>query len=244
MSAPAANPPAANLPVANRPVAAADVPCLLVANAPVPGLAKTRLGASVGAAAAADLAAAALLDTLRVCGEVFAPERRFLALTGDLADAARSSDLEAAVESWTVLAQRGSDFSARLAAAHADVQAMRQGPVLQLGMDTPHVHAGLLAEVCTQLASCDAVLGPAADGGWWALAMNDPTAAHVLAGIPTSTSQTGRLTLAALRQEGLRVSLAATLVDVDTHDDAVTVAHAAPHTLFAAAWQQAGRWSA
>ena len=36
----------------------------MVAKAPVPGLAKTRLAASIGAEAAADVAAAALLDTL------------------------------------------------------------------------------------------------------------------------------------------------------------------------------------
>ena len=37
---------------------------LVVAKAPVPGQAKTRLAASVGEQAAADIAAAALLDTL------------------------------------------------------------------------------------------------------------------------------------------------------------------------------------
>ena len=40
---------------------------LVVAKAPVPGEAKTRLGQVVGAEVAADLAAASLLDTLRAC---------------------------------------------------------------------------------------------------------------------------------------------------------------------------------
>jgi glycosyltransferase A (GT-A) superfamily protein (DUF2064 family) len=40
------------------------VALLVVAKSPVPGLAKTRLAASIGDAAAADYAAAALLDTL------------------------------------------------------------------------------------------------------------------------------------------------------------------------------------
>ena len=39
------------------------VTVLVVAKAPVPGLAKTRLAAAVGDEAAADIAAAALLDT-------------------------------------------------------------------------------------------------------------------------------------------------------------------------------------
>ena len=40
---------------------------LVIAKAPVPGLAKTRLGAAVGMDVAAELAAAALLDTVRTC---------------------------------------------------------------------------------------------------------------------------------------------------------------------------------
>ena len=40
------------------------VTALVVAKSPVPGLAKTRLAATLGNAAAADIAAAALLDTL------------------------------------------------------------------------------------------------------------------------------------------------------------------------------------
>ncbi|MBX9920944.1 MAG: glycosyltransferase, partial [Mycolicibacterium frederiksbergense] len=56
---------------------------LVVAKAPVPGLAKTRLAAAVGDMMAADIAAAALLDTLDAVAA--APvSRRVVALTGDL----------------------------------------------------------------------------------------------------------------------------------------------------------------
>ena len=61
---------------------------LIVAKAPIPGLAKTRIAATVGTEAAADLAAAALLDTLDVattCGA-----NVVVAITGDLGAAARS----------------------------------------------------------------------------------------------------------------------------------------------------------
>ncbi len=44
---------------------------LVMAKAPVAGQVKTRLGAHVGHDAAADLAAACVLDTLDVCQEVF-----------------------------------------------------------------------------------------------------------------------------------------------------------------------------
>ena len=65
---------------------------LVVAKAPVPGQAKTRLAASVGDQAAADIAAAALLDTLDAVAE--APvAARVVALTGDLDDASAGDEI-------------------------------------------------------------------------------------------------------------------------------------------------------
>ena len=63
------------------------VTLLVVAKAPEPGLAKTRLAATVGDRVAADIAAAALLDTLDAVAA--APvAARVVALTGDLDAAA------------------------------------------------------------------------------------------------------------------------------------------------------------
>ena len=59
------------------------VAVLVVAKAPVPGLAKTRLAASIGADAAADVAAAALLDTLDAVAAA-SVQARVVALVGDL----------------------------------------------------------------------------------------------------------------------------------------------------------------
>ena len=80
-----------------------------------------------------------------------------------------------------------------------------------------------------------AVLGPAADGGWWALGLRDPRLARVVADVPTSRDDTGERTLHALRAAGLRVGVLPELTDVDTAADAVAVARAAPWTRFAAA---------
>lgn len=108
---------------------------LVVAKAPEPGRAKTRLAASVGDRVAAEIAAAALLDTLdAVAGAPVAA--RVVALTGDLDRAASADDIRRRLASFAVIAQRGDDFAARLANAHAD--ASSDGlPVLQIGMDTP-----------------------------------------------------------------------------------------------------------
>lgn len=211
---------------------------LVVAKSPVAGLAKTRLTSVLTPAEAADVAAAALLDTLDAVAAV-PGVRRVVALTGELADAARAPEIRRALDGVTVIAQRGGPLGARLAAAHADAG---PGPVLQIGMDTPQVSAELLADAVSQLAErdVDAVLGPAADGGWWGLGVVDPTLAAALVGVPTSRADTGARTLAALRTVGARVGVLEPLADVDTPDDARAVAALVPGSRFAAAVAAAG----
>ncbi|MCW2734662.1 MAG: hypothetical protein JWR13_5478 [Mycobacterium sp.] len=199
---------------------------LVVAKAPVPGLAKTRLAANMGNAAAADIAAAALLDTLDAV--VAAPvAARIVAMTGDLSAASRSAEIRTRLADFTVIEQRGDGFADRLANAHADAATAAGGlPVVQIGMDTPQVTADLLVECATALQSADAVLGMARDGGWWVLGLHDPRAAECLRDVPMSTSATGAVTLAALRDTGLDVGLVSELVDVDTVDDVEVVRRA------------------
>lgn len=192
------------------------VTALVVAKAPVPGLAKTRLAASVGPGAAADIAAAALLDTLDAVAA--APvRRRVVALTGSLDLACRADELRERLTAFTVVAQRGDDFAARLANAHAD--AFTGDPVLQIGMDTPQVSPELLVDCARELLGADAVFGPAADGGWWILGVTRPELADCLRRVPMSRPDTGVLTREALQDNGITVIGLPELADVDTVDD-------------------------
>jgi uncharacterized protein len=210
--------------------------CLVVAKAPVPGRVKTRLGADIGMDAAAEVASAALLDTLAACADAFGADRCQLALDGNLADAVDGAAIARRLREWTVFPQRGDDFGARLAHAHLEAG---PGPVVQLGMDTPQVGPGLLLDVAALLEARDAVLGPAEDGGWWVLALQDPSDAALLTGVPVSTPDTYRHTWSALRAAGLDVGTTTTLRDVDTVADAVAVAGDAPDGRFALAWARA-----
>ncbi|TWG07538.1 TIGR04282 family arsenosugar biosynthesis glycosyltransferase [Saccharopolyspora dendranthemae] len=208
---------------------------LVVAKAPVAGLAKTRLCPPATPEQAAGIAAASLLDTLDAVRATPAA-RAVVALTGDVDLAARAPELRDALAAGRVLPQRGDGFPQRLALAHADTAAARPGaPVLQIGMDTPQVTAALLGDACGRLAATDAVYGPATDGGWWAIGFRDPRAAALLADIPTSRPDTGRRTLNALRGAGLRVVELPELTDVDTMPDARAVAELVPRGRFAAA---------
>ena len=213
---------------------------LVMAKAPVPGQVKTRLGASVGDDTAAELAAACLLDTLDVCETVFTvPGRRHLALAGDLDAAPLRDVLAQRLAGWTVHPQRGEGFASRLTHAHADVARATGLPVVQIGMDTPHLSTRDLHDVAARVGvGNDAVLGPAEDGGWWVLALATPGFAQCLGGVEMSTEWTCVDTLAALQDTGARVDSAVTLRDVDTVDDAALVAAAAPGTRFARLWSR------
>ncbi|MET3805023.1 rSAM/selenodomain-associated transferase 1 [Nakamurella sp. UYEF19] len=204
---------------------------LVMAKAPVAGQVKTRLCPPLTPLEAAQLAAAALIDTLYSCSATGLATT--VAMHGDLDDAELSVPLRAALANAQVIPQRGNTFAQRLVAAHAD--AGREGPVLQIGMDTPQLTAVQLSAAVHTLGrpGVDAVLGPAADGGWWTLGLRSGADARVLHAVPMSQDDTGTRTLEALRSLGLRVALLPTLTDVDAFPDAVRVGRQAPTTRFA-----------
>jgi uncharacterized protein len=216
------------------------VTLLVVAKVPVPGRAKTRLAATVGDRVAAEIAAAALLDTLDAVAA--APvATRVVALTGDLDDAADASEIRGRLAPFIVVPQRGNGFADRLANAHADAAAVDGHPVLQIGMDTPQVTAELLADCGRRLADAPAVLGLARDGGWWALGVHTPALAERLRGVPMSQPDTGALTLNALRSNGIHVTLLEELADFDVVDDVEAVRQGCrPASRFAQATRAAG----
>ncbi|OBF24284.1 glycosyltransferase involved in cell wall biogenesis [Mycobacterium kubicae] len=217
------------------------VTVLVVAKAPEPGLAKTRLAATVGERVAAEIAAAALLDTLDAVAAAQLAAR-VVALTGDLDNAAGAAEIRRRLQAFTVIAQRGDDFADRLANAHADALPGPAGhPVLQIGMDTPQVTADLMGDCAALLLESPAVLGLAADGGWWVLGVQTPAAADCLRGVPMSVPETGELTLKALRDNGVGVVTVRQLADVDVVADvAVVRAACAPGSRFARVTRAAG----
>lgn len=198
---------------------------LVMAKAPVPGRVKTRLCPPCDPVEAAGLAEAALADTLEAvawCGA----SRRLLALDGQPGDWLPPG--------FTVFRQSGSSFGERLARAWARAG----GPGLQIGMDTPQVTGPLLDGLLGRMAcgSRSTLLGPAEDGGWWALGLPvaDP---EVFRGVPMSTGTTGARQRRRLQELGYAVEEVETLRDVDSIEDARAVAAVAPESRFAAALQ-------
>jgi uncharacterized protein len=197
---------------------------LVIAKAPVPGRVKTRLCPPFTPEQAARLAEAALADTLETVLATPA-DRRILALDG-----APGRWLPAG---FTVVPQVSGTLDVRLAAAFASVEP-GSGPALLVGMDTPQLTPEHLTP---DWSGADAVLGPADDGGFWAIGFREPTvtlAAHALVDVPMSRADTGAAQGARLIALGLRTRRLVPLRDVDTAADAEAVARECPDRRFAA----------
>jgi glycosyltransferase A (GT-A) superfamily protein (DUF2064 family) len=198
-----------------------DPTILIVAKAPVPGLAKTRIGRTVGDALASDVAAAALLDTIDVVVAVGWPV--VVAMTGDLARAARAEEIQGRLMGATVIDQRGNGLGERLANAHADSDAGHG--VVQVGMDTPQISVADLHQAGASVAAGMRVIGPADDGGWWLLGLPDADDAAELVGVPMSQDDTLALTVSAIGGDFEQLR---SLRDMDTWGDAVAISHDLP----------------
>ncbi|NUO98428.1 MAG: glycosyltransferase [Nonomuraea sp.] len=205
---------------------------VVLAKRPRPGRVKTRLTPPYTPVEAAELAAAALRDTLDAVAATPAAAP-VLALD----DALPAEADEGLGTGFEVVGQRGDGLDERIAWAFHDVYARRPAPVLLVGMDTPQLTPALLTSAADALAGHDAVFGPAADGGFWLLGLRRPDPARLL-GVPMSTPYTGRVQLE--RLSGLSVAIMPTLTDVDDAQTARTVAAQAPGTRFAATLARLG----
>ncbi|KQM24305.1 MULTISPECIES: TIGR04282 family arsenosugar biosynthesis glycosyltransferase [Frigoribacterium] len=199
---------------------------VVIAKETIPGKVKTRLHPPLSLEQAADVAAAAIQDTLDVVRRLPAT-RRVLLFDGNRRPVGS--------EDFDVIPQIGGDLDARLGALFDEVD----GKTVLIGMDTPQVTVEALAPVFDAWTDdVDAWFGPANDGGFWALGLSRPTG-DLLRGVPMSRDDTGAHQLRRLADAGLTVRMLPELVDVDTIDDARLVASVAPDSRFAAALRHA-----
>jgi hypothetical protein len=190
----------------------------VIAKAPVAGRVKTRLCPPCTPDEAADVAAAALADTLDAVAIVAAACGIRPTL---LLDGAKPDWVPGVFE---IVAQCTGTLADRLAHGF-DVL----GPGVVVGMDTPAAMVDLPLAVAAIRRGIDAI-GLADDGGYWVigLATVDP---QIFDDIEMSTSDTGRSQLDRLRALGHDVTMLPNARDVDDFADlvAVAVAQGAPH---------------
>ena len=177
---------------------------------PIPGEVKSRLVAGIGAEAAARVYAAILEHTLEVARNSGA---RVVLSLAEVPSGSWARDVGAVVE-----IQRGKDLGDRMDDAFARRFAEGERRVVMVGSDCPWFTATHVAKASAKLGGADAVLGPAADGGYWLVAQRPPGLA-MFARIPWSSPETLEETRKRISALGGNWFELEELVDIDTLED-------------------------
>jgi rSAM/selenodomain-associated transferase 1 len=186
----------------------------VMAKAPLPGHAKTRLAASLGEERAAEIYGEILgnlLDQLREVGDelvsvVFTPEeedRKWFWKN---------------YPGWEVRLQSGANLGEKLCTASLDLFETGADRVFLIAADTPELSAAVLREASRLLEATDLVLGPSPDGGYYLIGMDRPRN-QIFEGISWSSPGVLEETLAAADRMDLQVGLLEPLADIDTGED-------------------------
>lgn len=192
---------------------------LVMARAPIAGRAKTRLEPMLGRRGCARLQAELIKRSAEWAGSV-AGGSAFIAY-----DPPRAGDLIAALvpDGIRMFEQVGGHLGERLAAASDHVLSRHDGPLLVIGTDAPSLSRSHAQAALAKLAEgAHACLGPAADGGYYMVALSHPEP-DLFAIAPSAWGgpEVLELTLAAARDAGIAVAVLDLVEqDLDTPDDA------------------------
>ena len=184
----------------------------------VPGMTvvKSRLHESLGAERATELYRCFLLDRLDA-----------VAALRDITGVVAFTPLEAealmralAPPSLGLVPQRGADLGERLSNLLTELLDRGHAGAIAVDSDSPTLPMAYLAEAATALSgsTCDVVLGPCEDGGYYLVGLRSPQP-ELFEGIPWSTDTVFAMTLEKARDRGLSVHILPQWFDVDTEAD-------------------------
>jgi glycosyltransferase A (GT-A) superfamily protein (DUF2064 family) len=142
----------------------ADSNCILVimAKAPRAGAVKTRLAPDLPTTAIVDLYRCMLNDTVALAKSLDGVELAILCPARDVDDLSRTAG-----DGVRVVAQVGEGLAAGLASVFAYFSTADRRRIVALNSDSPHLPVSLLQDAFDALTSCDLVVGPTHDGGYY-----------------------------------------------------------------------------
>ncbi len=196
---------------------------ILFTRLPLAGRTKTRLMPRLGAVGAAELHRRLVEHTLGTARRAALAGGVNLEIhhTGDRQEMARwlGDDL-------VYRPQADGDLGARMSAALAAAAA----PAVLIGTDCPDLTADILGAAFAVLTEHDAVLGPAADGGYYLVGIRPPQPG-IFDNVPWGTDQVLSVTRERIAAQGLSWAEVTTLTDIDRPEDLARVpAHLLPDT--------------
>jgi hypothetical protein len=139
-----------------------DCTLVIMAKAPRPGMVKTRLAACLPELAILGLYRCLLEDTMALARSLDGVEVAIMSPASDVEELSR-----VAGDGVRVVAQTGEGLGAGLTSVFAHFAADGRRRILAFNSDSPHLPASALLMAFDALASCDLVVGPTDDGGYY-----------------------------------------------------------------------------
>ena len=182
---------------------------------------KTRLTPSLSAEAVTAFYCCLLDDTLALARSLSDVEVAIMCPASDVDDLARLARNEAV----RVVAQTGNGLAAGLTSvfAHFALDGDGHKRIIAFNSDSPHLPASVLEAAFGALATCDVVVGPTHDGGYYLVGAK-ATHPGLFNGDGMGTSSALETLLERVRALGLSVRLADPFYDVDVASDLTRLA--------------------
>jgi len=192
-----------------------DCTLVIMAKAPKPGTVKTRLAHCLPPPAVTALYRCLLDDTMTLAQSVGNVEVAIMCPASDVDDLARLAG-----DSVRVVAQTGEGLAAGLTSVFAHFAATGQQRIIAFNSDSPHLPASVLQRAFEALATCDVVIGPTHDGGYYLVGAK-ATHPGLFNGDGMGTSSALETLLERILVQGLSVRLADPFYDIDVASDLI-----------------------
>lgn len=195
---------------------------ILFSRYPQPGTTKTRLIPHLGETGAAQLQRQMTAQVLRQIWPLLSPtaENSTRPISAEIwfSGGELSQMVDWLGTSWALHPQPSGDLGDRLLSAVERAIAAGAERVVVIGADCPSVDAAILQQAFTALQSHDLALGPATDGGYYLIGLQQPLA-DLFSGIDWGTERVFTQTMAIAQALHLSVAMLDPLTDIDTAAD-------------------------
>jgi rSAM/selenodomain-associated transferase 1 len=195
-----------------------DFVLVVMAKAPRPGLVKTRLAQSLPLPAVIELYRCLLDDTVALAKSLDDVDVSIMCPASDVGDLSRATS-----DGIHIVAQTGDGLAAGLTSVFAHFTDAGPRRVIAFNSDSPHLPASVLESAFETLATCDVVVGPTHDGGYYLVGAK---ASHpgLFTGDGLGTTNAFEALLARARALGLSVRLTDPFYDIDVAADLMQLA--------------------
>ncbi|MGA8142855.1 MAG: TIGR04282 family arsenosugar biosynthesis glycosyltransferase [Candidatus Acidiferrales bacterium] len=190
-----------------------DCALVIMAKAPRPGSAKTRLAQSLPSTAVVELYRCLLDDTMALATSLDDVDVAIMCPASDVEDLLRE-----AVVTVPIVAQSGDGLAAGLTSVFAHFAAAGHQRIIAFNSDSPHLPASVLKSAFQALTQCDVVVGPTHDGGYYLVGATAPHPG-LFSGDGLGTTNAFDALLARARALGLSVRLTDPFYDIDVAAD-------------------------